>query len=114
MAYTYSLATAIGQVRLYIGDRDITPTTDAQFSDEELQVFLNQASQSVLLASAFALEAWAAVLVSSVMSERIGDYAYTKKEADNKLALAARYRAEVSALPASDWASLDQTGLVIP
>ena len=32
--YTNDLATEVGAVRLNIGDTDIAPTTDAQFSDE--------------------------------------------------------------------------------
>ena len=57
--YTYDLATDIGAVRLMIGDTDIDPTTDAVFSDEEIQAFLT-AEGSVLAASAAALEATAA------------------------------------------------------
>ena len=56
--YTYDLATEIGQVRLVVGDTDIVPTTDAIFSDEEIQYFLT-AEGSVLAASAAALEATA-------------------------------------------------------
>ncbi len=56
--YTYDTSTDIGQVRLYIGDTDIDPTTDAYFSDEEIQVFLD-AEGSVLSAAALALEAMA-------------------------------------------------------
>jgi hypothetical protein len=57
--YTYDLATEIGQVRLKIGDTDIDPTTDAIFSDEEIQYFLT-AEGSVTMASAVALETIAA------------------------------------------------------
>lgn len=57
--YTYDLATETGQVRLKIADTDIDPTTDAIFSDEELQYFLT-AEGSVDLASAAAMETMAA------------------------------------------------------
>ncbi|KKM07646.1 hypothetical protein LCGC14_1731810 [marine sediment metagenome] len=56
--YTYDLATEIGQVRLTIGDTDIIPTSDAIFSDEEIQYFLT-AEGSVEMASAAALETMA-------------------------------------------------------
>ena len=77
MAHTYDTTTDIGKVRLLIGDTDIVPTTDAQFSDEEIQVFLDLAG-SVLGAAAKALEAWAATLADGMLSEKIGDYSYTK------------------------------------
>jgi len=107
MAHTYDLTTDIGKVRLYIGDRDITPTTDAQFSDEEIQVFLDKAGSSILLASSFALEAWASNLSGGLSGEKIGDYSYTNKTVENKTALAKKYREEDASTPVSDWASMD-------
>ena len=107
MAHTYNLATEIGQIRLYIGDRDITPTTDAQFSDEELQVFLTKAGGSILLASSYALEAWASNLSGTLSGEKIGDYSYTNKVVENKTTLAKKYRDEDASTPVSDWAEMD-------
>jgi len=52
---TYDTSTDIGKVRLYIGDTDVTPSTDAVFSDEELQIFLDSEG-TVCSAAAFALE----------------------------------------------------------
>ncbi len=109
MTHTYSLSTNIGQVRLFIADTDITPTTDAQFSDEELQIFLDRASESILLAASYALEAWAAALTGSMKSEKIGDYSYTRDEAAAKTALAKKYREEDSTAPVMDIASMDLT-----
>ena len=57
MATTYDTATDIGKVRLYIGDTDITA---ALFTDEEIQVFLDQEG-SINSSAALALE----VLASS-------------------------------------------------
>lgn len=70
MTTTYDLSTNIGKIRLTIGDKD---TDDAVFTDEELQVFLTETG-SVNLASALALEAWAASYLANVDSEKIGDY----------------------------------------
>ena len=78
MAHTYDLTTDIGKVRLLIGDTDITPTTDAQFSDEEIQAFLDMASASLLTAAGFALEAWAGAITDSFTAEKIGDYSYRR------------------------------------
>ena len=109
MAYTYDLDTDIGKVRLYIGDKDITPTTDAQFNDEELQVFITKASGSILLAASYALESWAANITDSLKSEKIGDYSYSKDTAGRKIELAKKYRMEDGTSPAFDWSEPDLT-----
>ncbi len=70
MAYTYDITTDIGKVRLLIGDTDVTPTTDAQFNDEELQIFLDLGG-SVFMGAAKALEAWAGRLSGDLLSEHI-------------------------------------------
>ena len=106
MAYTYDLATDIGKVRLLIGDTDITPTTDAQFSDEEIQVFLDLGG-SVFMGAAKALEAWSSTLTDDLLSEKIGDYSYTKKTAATKLALADKYKKQDSEVPYFTWAEMD-------
>jgi len=105
MTITHDLSTDIGKIRLIIQD-----TAGARFSDEELQVFLDLEG-SVILAAAAALEAWAAHLSESAASEKIGDYAYTKKSAENKLDLAARYRENDANAPALDWASFNFTDI---
>ena len=107
--YTYDVTTNIGKVRLLIGDTDISPTTDAQFSDEEIQVFLTMGSSSLLLAASYALEAWASALSGDVKTERIGDYSYSKDSAGAKKALAEKYRAEDASNPAMAWSEWDLT-----
>ena len=109
MAHTYNLATDIGKVRLLIGDRDIVPTTDAQFSDEEIQVFLTMAGGSLLIAAGYALEAWASAITGRLLSEKIGDYAYTKKDAEAKLKLAKGYKEQAAKLPYMTWSEMDLT-----
>lgn len=111
MAHTYDLTTNIGKVRLMIGDTDIVPTTDAQFSDEEIQVFLTMASSSLLIAAGYALEAWASAITDSLLSEKIGDYAYTKKDAENKLKLAAEYKKQDAEKPYLTWAEMNLSGV---
>ena len=111
MAHTYDLTTNIGKVRLLIGDTDITPTTDAQFSDEEIQVFLTMSGGSLLIAAAYALESWASALTGSLTSERIGDYAYTKKEAETKRDLAKEYKLQEAENPYLTWAEMDLSGV---
>ena len=108
MAHTYDLTTEIGQVRLLIGDTDITPTTDAQFSDEEIQVFLTLGG-SVLMGAAKALEAWAGALSGDLLSEKIGDYAYSKKTVADKLSLADKYEKQDAAIPYMTWSEIDLT-----
>lgn len=105
MEDTYNLTNDIGKVRLLIGDTDIA---DTQFSDEEITAFLTMGG-SVNIAAALALESWAATLTDSALSEKIGDYAYSKKAAANKLDLAARLRGNEATIPVSDWAEMDLT-----
>lgn len=107
MTFTYDLTTEIGKVRLKIADT-VAP---AHFTDEELQVFLTEAGSSDYLAAALALESWAASLTDNAESEKIGDYSYSKKAADNKLALALRYRTQDSESPSTTWASLNLTDI---
>jgi len=107
MAHTYDLTTDIGKLRLLIGDTDIVPITDAQFSDEELQAFLDLATGSLLTAAGFALEAWVSSITDSLMSEKIGDYSYTKKDAETKMKLAIEYKKEDASKPYLTWAEMD-------
>lgn len=107
MAYTYDITTSIGQVRRLISDTDITPTTDAQFNDEEIQFFLNLASGSVLGGASYALESWASTLSGDLSAETIGDYSYKNNAVANKIALAKKYRDEDGSLPVTGWGSMD-------
>lgn len=96
--------TNVEKVRLLIGD-----TGSTQYTDAQIEAFLEMADDSVYLAAALALEAWAATVTDSAESEHIGDYSYTKKQASNKLALAARYREIDASSPNMDIASMDLT-----
>jgi len=53
MSFTYDLTNAVGKVRLLIPDRT---QTDAFFSDEEVQTFLDMEEQNTFLAAALALD----------------------------------------------------------
>ena len=101
---TGDIMSEIEKVRLLIAD-----TGSVQFTDAQIQAFLDLANSDLLLAASYALEAWAASLTSSLKSEKIGDYAYTKDEAGAKIALAKKYREEFAAGsgPAMDWAEMD-------
>ena len=106
MACTYDITTDRGKVRLLIAD---TSTTSCTFSDAEIDVFLTMASDVIYVAAAMALEAWAATLSDSATQEKIGDYAYTKKEAANKTALAQKYRDLDMNAPYMTWSEPDFT-----
>lgn len=57
MSYTYDVTTEIGKVRLYGQDHpDSGSEDDALFSDEEVQVFLDDNDDDVLYAAASLLE----------------------------------------------------------
>lgn len=94
------------KVRLLIAD-----TGSVQFDDDEIDAFLAMAGGSILIAAAFALEAWAASLTGSLTSEKIGDYAYTKKEAANKTTLALEYKRQEAESPYLTWAEMNLSGV---
>jgi len=98
------VATNIEKVQLLIGDTGAT-----QFTVAQIQIFLDMATESVLLAASFALESWAASLTDGLASEKIGDYAYTKKSVENKISLAKKYREEDSATPVLEIGEMDLT-----
>ena len=104
MTVTYDLSTSLGKVRLKIGDNVVA---DTQFSDEELQAFLDEASSNILLASALALESWANSYAANATSENIGGYVYTQKVVDNMLKTAARYRDNDASTPYWTYAEMD-------
>ena len=96
--------TDIEKVRLLIAD-----TESIQFTNPQIQAFLDLAGASVLPAASYALEAWAASLTGSLTSEKIGDYAYTKKEAETKTKLAKEYKEQDANNPYMTWAEMDLT-----
>lgn len=101
--------TDIEKIRLKIGDTTVPYHFSDADSDAILQSFLDDEG-SVGLASAAALEAWAAVYAANASSESIGGYAYTQKIADNMLVLAKRLREGESGTPAMTWAEPDLMG----
>lgn len=108
--WTYDVTTEIGQVRLLIGDRDIDPTSDAQFSDEEIQAFLDMGG-SVLMGASKALEAWAGAVKTTLASETIGEYSYKNTSPANMLKLADKYASQDASIPYFNWAEMDLASL---
>ncbi len=107
MAFTYDITTDRGKVRLLIGDTD---AADYHFEDNEIDAFLTMAGGSILTAAGYALEAWASSITDSLLSEKIGDYSYTKKDAENKLKLAMEYKKQDAEKPYLTWAEMNLTG----
>lgn len=105
---TYDIDNNIGKVRLITGDKDLT---DLIFTDAEITYFLIKNSNSINLASADVLEAWAAEYTASADSEKIGDYAYTQKIVDKMLKLANRLRETDASTPYLTWAEMDLSGV---
>lgn len=106
MSFTYVLTTDIGKIRLTISDND---ATSYHFEDAELQAFLDTEG-TVNLASAAALESWAAAYALNADSEHIGDYSYSQKITDKMLKLAANLRAGAANTPVITWAEPDLLG----
>lgn len=108
--WTYDLTTNVGKLRLMIGDTDIVPTTDAQFTDEELTYFLTANGGNLNLAAAAALEAWIGKLSREPTAEKIGDYSYTKKAIENMNKLRGELLEKESMSPVFEWSEWDLTG----
>ena len=106
MTVTYDITNSVGQVRLKIGDTDITNNV---FTDEELEYFLGLYSSNINLASADALDAWAAKYATNADSEKIGDYSYSQKIFDKLTSKANDLRNVESSTPVLDWAEMDLT-----
>ena len=107
--WTYDITNNIGKVRLLIGDTDIDPTTDAQFSDEEITYFLTANLGDLNLVAADALGAWIAALTRGFDSEKIGDYSYSRKTIENMNKLKKELEAKVANAPYLTWAEIDLT-----
>lgn len=111
MTASYDITTNVGKVRLVIGDTDVTPASDAVFTDEELTYFLTENSNSIPLAAADALEAWMAKYTTTPDSEKIGDYAYSQKIVEKMNKLRNELRAKVESTPYLTWAEMDLSGV---
>jgi len=94
--------TDIEKIRLIIGDNN---PADYHFTEAELQFFLDDEG-SVNLASAKALEAWAADYAKNPNTEKIGDYSYGQTVVKDMLALAKHLREKDAESPAMTWAEL--------
>ena len=106
MTTTYDIDTTVGKVRIAIGD---TVLADAQFTNEEINHFLSENSSNINMASAAALEAWAASYGQNAASEKLGDYSYTQKIIENMLKMAKRYREYETSIPAGAAAEVANT-----
>ena len=100
--------TTTEQIRLLISD----PAGLTQhYTDTEIAEFYTLGGNSVFLAAALALKAWAASISANADSEKIGDYSYSKKEADTKLKIAENYENQAAMGVALDWAEMDLTSI---
>lgn len=113
MTATYDITTEIGQVRRLINDTDVTPASDAQFTNEEIQFFLDLGG-SVLMAASKALESWAATYSASPDSETIGDYSYKQGAVKNFIALADKYAKQDATTPVLEISEMDLAAIGDP
>jgi len=111
MAATYdpNLGDNVSRVRLIIGDTDVTPATDAVFTDAEITYFLTANANNLNLAAADALAAWMAKYAASPDSEKIGDYAYTQKIIQNMNKLQTELREKEATSPIQEISEIDLT-----
>jgi hypothetical protein len=106
MTATYDITTNVGKVRLRSGDNILA---SAAFTDEEIEVFLSDNDNNVIIAAADLLDAWAAQYSLNADSETIGDYGYRQSVAKKLSDRASKLRELDATTPAMDIASMNLT-----
>ena len=91
--------TDLEKIRLIIQDK----TAPTFFTDDELTYFLTSEA-SINLASAAALESWAAAYALNADNEHIGDYSYAQSITKKMMDLAAKLRKDDAEKPSITWA----------
>jgi hypothetical protein len=101
MAFTYDIATPVGQVRFLIGDTDTTTPANQLFTDEEITAMLGLLGGSIYQVAAACCEQLARRYASLSSSVKIGDYQFSgESAAKNYLDMAARFRDVEDNMPA--------------
>lgn len=116
MTVTYLIGTDVGKVRLAIADIDETTTTGVRstwtilFTDEEIEIFLAQASNNIWLAASYALNAVASSKAFLAKVRRLGDFSEDlSKLADAIRAQAKAYKDMAVSVPAGAFAEMGLT-----
>ena len=116
MTVTYDITNNTGKLRLAIADIDTTTSTGLRntwtilFTDEELAVFLSDASSDISMAASYALNSIAASRSLLAKVKRLGDYSEDlSKIADSLRAQAKAYAEQSVNIPAGLWAEVAQT-----
>ncbi len=114
--FTYLIANNNGKLRLAIADVDLTTTTGlrntwtALFTDEELAIFLSDASNDISMAASYALNSIAASRSLLAKIKKLGDYSEDlSKIADSLRAQAKAYAEQSVNIPAGAIAEVAQT-----
>ncbi|KKM06370.1 hypothetical protein LCGC14_1744720 [marine sediment metagenome] len=100
--FTYDITDNTGKLRLAISDIDLTTTVGVRsdwtvlFTDEELGVFLSNASSDINLAAFYALNAIAASRALLAKSMSLGDYSIDLKSLADSLRAQAKVYYELS------------------
>ena len=110
MSLAYDVTTNVGKVRLIIGDTD---ATDYVFSDAEINYFLTDNSNNIVLAAADALGAWIAKYTRAPDSEKIGDYSYSQKIVAHMNKLMNELRERDASTPYQTYGEMNLTGATI-
>ena len=116
MTTTYDITDNTGKLRLAISDIDLTTTTGLRntwtvlFTDEELAIFLSDASSDISMAASYALNAIAASRSLLAKVKKLGDYSEDlSKVADSLRAQAKAYAEQSMNIPAGKIAEVAQT-----
>lgn len=116
MTVNYDIDNDIGKVRLAIADIDTTTITGVRstwtvlFTDEEIDIFLAQASSNIWLAASYALNSVAASKAMLAKVLKLGDFSEDlTKLADSIRAQAKIYKEMATSAPAFGIAEMSLT-----
>jgi len=114
--FTYDVSNNTGKLRLAIADIDLTTTTGVRstwttlFTDEELAIFLSDASSDISMAASYALFSIAASRSLLAKVKRLGDFSEDlSKIADSLRAQSKAYAEQSVNIPAGMAAEVANT-----
>jgi len=100
--FTYLIANNTGKLRLAIADIDLTTTTGVRstwtvlFTDEELAIFLSDASSDINMAASYALNSVAASRSMLAKVKRLGDFSEDLSKLADSIRAQAKAYAEMA------------------
>jgi len=107
MAKTYDITTSVGKVRLYTAETAITTT---RYTDEEIELFISEASNDLYMAAALFWETKASYAANKAVQKSIGKLSVNKGvTAEYALKMAEMFREKAGSVPCAETAEMGVT-----